>query len=516
MLPPPPSGPDPDTAPEASQPPKARPAVSPRPSTPSTLFTLLTDWFGIALLFVLWLGLVLLSLHIVVIPRTVLQKWPGWVPLLGGASSPLPESTAELAEATFTLPLDAGLALALVALGATPLVLSFGGALIAKWQQSPRARHRFLPEREKEPPHWTAGEKTWKRETAERICQLWVIEARRALQAQHRMMQHACLFGFAVSAVLCWSVILNNGASVSCQIRMMAVAAASAAITSFALSFGRITVRASIRDTSARMFAFALRAVITSVIAVMLLTTLLWHNHASSESGAHQRDGEVLSEQPLKNPTSFLMMGMLIALIGESVLSQITARAAGAMNLSLGHKDSTGPSLSSIDGMSEQDTLRLAEEGIDSLHALALASTAHLYFSTPYTLQRICDWQDQALLITNVGFAKAQSCREKLMIRGCIDLQRKAEFLHAEGRRSRAHAQTDGPNGGNNDSDSNRDRDGLDDENQKIFEIIRSSLGFISVEQARESLFPLAHDENVRRLRIYERGSVVEEGSSEA
>jgi len=31
-----------------------------------------------------------------------------------------------------------------------------------------------------------------------------------------------------------------------------------------------------------------------------------------------------------------------------------------------------------------------------------------------------------------VGLAKAQNCREKLMVRGAIDLQRKADFLISE------------------------------------------------------------------------------------
>lgn len=513
-----------------------RPARAPARSARSSW---LTDWTGIIVVFILWLGLLVLTVHNVVIPHTSLQRWPAWLPLLGGIRSTSGTGDPAFTEAAFTLPQgEPGLALGLVALAATPLLLSFGAALIAKWQQSPRARQRFAPEREKDTPQWTERERAWKRESAERICHLWVLEAKRSLQAQHRMTQHACLFGFAVSAVVSWSVILNNSPSISVQVRMMAVAAAAAAVTSFVLSFGRISVRASIRDASARMFAHALRAVITSVLAVLLLSTLLWHNHAASEAGKDgkdHRDHAVLSEQPLKNPSSFLMMGLLIALIGESVLGQLTTRAASAMNLTAPRTSESGPGLSSIEGLSEHDILRLGEEGIDSLHALAMASTAYLYFSTPYTLQRLCDWQDQALLITNVGFAKAQSCREKLMIRGCIDLQRKADFLisaarprrprsdgaQATGCRCECAAKAAPPagsasgsssgSGSGSDSSKKTEADDLSAENEKIFEIIRSSLGFISIEQARESLFPLAHDETVRRLRIYERGSVVEE-----
>jgi hypothetical protein len=465
----------------------AHAATSPPPELGSSW---IADWLGIWFLILLWGLLVALTLHIVVIPRAPGRCWPAWLPLVGGLRSSLPEDGLPGRDALFTIPAnDVGLALALLGVAMAPLVLSFGAGLIAKWQQAPRARHRFLPECDKGAV-WTEREREWKQEAAERIKQMWVIEARRALQAQHRMMQHACQFGCGVSTVLCWALIISNSLSTSTQVRMLAIAAASAAITSFALSFGRITVRASIRDTSARMFAFALRAVVTSVLGVLLLCTLLWHNRPADTGGRADRDGEVLKEQPLKNPASFLMIGMVVALIGESVLHQLTARAAGVLNLSSGRVPSEGAaSLTALEGMSEQDLIRLGEEGVDSLHALAMASTAYLYFSTPYTLQRLCDWQDQALLITNVGFAKAQACREKLMIRGAMDLQRKADFLvSARGESPQRQA-----------------------ENEKTFEIIRSSLGFISVEQARESLFPVANDETIRRLRIYERGSVVEE-----
>lgn len=76
------------------------------------------------------------------------------------------------------------------------------------------------------------------------------------------------------------------------------------------------------------------------------------------------------------------------------------------------------------------------------------------------------------------------------MVRGAIDLQRKADFLMAQG------------------TDQSQQACAARD---KTFEIIRSSLGFISVEQARESLFPIAHDEVIRRLRILHRGAVTED-----
>lgn len=500
-----------------------------RGNLPSTqrLLRLVNDWLGITILFFLWIAMLLLVAHQVIIPRTCAQRWPAWVPLLGGISSmlaqgstPRPEclaadyqstsitalpaqpihaaSSAAEGMTSYILAEDAlGLAMALLAVAAMPLLLSFGAALISKWQQAPRGRHRFIPEQEQEGSRWSEQERTWKRDAAEIVRQLWSIEGRHAVQAQHRMMQHACLYGFATSAIFSWGILTNNSAALACQTRMMAVASAAAAFTSFSLSFARLTVRASTHDTSARMFAYALRALIFSVISAVLFVALLWHHGttvtlATVEGQQLAKDSAVLASQPFKGPTSYMMLGMVVALIGEGVLGQLTARAASAVNLNVAGRSTEGAKqLGAIDGLSEQDILRLAEEGIDSIHALAMASTAALYFATPYTLQRLCDWQDQALLITYLGLAKAQTCREKLMVRGAIDLQRKADFLVHHAIKS-----------GSADQDS---------EDAKTFEIIRSSLGFISIEQARESLYPMAHDEVTRRLRIYHRGAVSED-----
>ncbi len=505
------------------------------------LSRLISDWLGILILYVLWLSMLLLVAHIVVIPRTCAQRWPSWVPLLGGAQSmlssglpPRPECIRQGLDAaaaavpapalsdgmtTYLLPPQAlGLSLTLLALIAMPLLLSFGAALIAKWEQLPRSRHHFLPQADTPHAPWSRQERTWKSDVTERIQKLWLIEARHALQAQHRMMQHACLYGFAASAIFAWAVVANSDTLLACQTRMIAIAAGSATLTSFSLSFGRLTVRASTRDTSARMFAYALRALILSVLSAVLLVALLWHQAvtgaAPAEAGQALADSAVLAQQPLKGPTSYMLLGMLVALIGEGVLSQITSRAAAAFNLQVAQRSSNGSAeLLAIDGMTEQDILRLSEEGIDSIHALAMASTGALYFATPYTLQRLCDWQDAALLVAYVGQAKAQMCQEKLMVRGATDLQRKAEFLISEATPSPADAQASPPDAQASPPDAQASPpDAQASDNEKAFEIIRSSLGFISLEHAREALHPIANDETIRRLRIYRRGSVLEDG----
>ncbi len=62
----------------------------------------------------------------------------------------------------------------------------------------------------------------------------------------------------------------------------------------------------------------------------------------------------------------------------------------------------------------------------------------------PYTLHRICDWQDQALLVALTSAAKARLFREQLMTRGAIDAHRlAADFLgnglDEQGRHPESH-----------------------------------------------------------------------------
>ena len=61
------------------------------------------------------------------------------------------------------------------------------------------------------------------------------------------------------------------------------------------------------------------------------------------------------------------------------------------------------------------------------MHALAFCPTARLIYNTRYSLQRICDWQDQALLLAYVGTSLGTKLREQYLVRGVLD----AHFLAA-------------------------------------------------------------------------------------
>jgi hypothetical protein len=392
----------------------------------------------------------------------------------------------------------------IVALCSLPYMLSFGVALIAKWHQTLRTRDLFVSERDNS--EWTADEKAWKPPLAERLEKVWLLESYRWLDTQQGMFQHALLFGFITSTALGCAVFLCafKGASIYLDTAATRSAVAGAAVsvavavaTSFSICLGRILVRATNRDASARMFAWAPRTLLVTIAAVILLLCLLWHSSASAEG------------QLIKSQAGFVLVGLTVAVLGHRVLDAVATRAATLLNLPQ-QKRSDALELSQIDGLSDEDLVRLSEEGIDTIHALAFVSTARLYFNSPYSLERICDWQDQALLIVSVGQLRAQIFREKLMVRGAMDAQRLAEWFV-----NQKPAQSSESNRGPEEQpalpapplDSQKVKAAAEDQREPK-ELVSRLLGFASEQHAWEALYSLGRDERIRRLRLYYRGSI--------
>jgi len=88
-----------------------------------------------------------------------------------------------------------------------------------------------------------------------------------------------------------------------------------------------------------------------------------------------------------------------------------------------------GLGIRNIEGIGLEDAQRLQEENITSVHALAFSPAPRLFFNTSQHLQRICDWQDQALLTVTFGETRAKQLREHFQIRGASDAQRLAADL---------------------------------------------------------------------------------------
>nr|QDA77041.1 hypothetical protein [Jahnella sp. MSr9139] len=251
----------------------------------------------------------------------------------------------------------------------------------------------------------------------------WRHEAAQVEHTTARLQRHAFFYGTSASFMLSCTalIVLDPIFRFALDVELQpphvwgALAVGSAVAVTFTREIGRILVREAGRDSSTPMMAWATRRLVLVVTGTILLVCL------------------VLATGYLKGAVSgspgWILLGALMAVVGERAVAAVDERAArllGVQQLKRKELDD----VRQIEGLSEEDARRLAEEGIDSVHALALFSTPRLFFNTPYTLNRICDWQDQALLVVRLG-EKARLFREQLLVRGAIDAQRVAEELLA-------------------------------------------------------------------------------------
>ncbi|SEU25261.1 hypothetical protein SAMN05443572_10771 [Myxococcus fulvus] len=192
------------------------------------------------------------------------------------------------------------------------------------------------------------------------------------------------------------------------MVPLVAVAAASAATVSFAIHFGRIVVRLASQDFNARMYSWATRSMLLSLCATVVAAMFLTPKAGSGAPLVQWFDRAVL-------------LGATVAALGDQVLEFVVAKAASLFGIAV-RNPAGAADLEQIAGLTQDDVARLAEEGIESTHGLAYVPTARLFFSTNHSLQRLVDWQDQALLLQWVGSARAKSLADRLMVRGAIDL----------------------------------------------------------------------------------------------
>lgn len=78
-------------------------------------------------------------------------------------------------------------------------------------------------------------------------------------------------------------------------------------------------------------------------------------------------------------------------------------------------------SLTAVDGISTEHRERLREEDIRTIQNLAYTNPLYLYLITPYQMQRIIDWIDQAYLLLYVPVATVERL-SAMGIRGVIEL----------------------------------------------------------------------------------------------
>jgi len=262
----------------------------------------------------------------------------------------------------------------------------------------------------------------------------WEYERELMEGSIHRMGRHAAILGFLASSIFitCIAILVTRGDYV-------ALAVGTSATISFTLHLGQIYFRSASNDATARMMARASRTLLIVSICALFFGFLFLENKPAEPAAFHLSPGAQAlppaptgaspvpgsgplqgpASSPLRGETGALLIGIAVALIGERMLQVVTNRAASLLGVE-GSSVAQGSDLSVIDGLNAEDAARLAEERIDSLHALAFTPTARIFFNTIYGLPRICDWQDQALLIERVGRTNALLLREQFFIRGAI------------------------------------------------------------------------------------------------
>lgn len=315
-------------------------------------------------------------------------------------------------------------------------------------------------------PSRRGADDTWIVRSARR---LWNHEADQVAHASTRLREHAAFYGFTASVALSFVAILLVAPAFAQRLDdpgagryriPIALAVGAAVTTTFVREMGRMLVRAANRDSSSPMFAWATKRLLLVISGTLLLCCLAFFT----------KDLETL----IKGTPGWLILGAGMAVLGERAVDAVDNRAARLLGVAQ-RRPKDEDDLRRIDGLGEDDLLRLAEEGVDSVHTLAFQWTPKLFFSTPYALQRICDWQDQCLLLVRLGPSRARLFREQLGVRGAIDARHMIDEMLA-----------------------------LPEGDEKAQDMMRL-LAFPADAQGRAALQRIADDECIARLEVFRR-----------
>lgn len=260
------------------------------------------------------------------------------------------------------------------------------------------------------------GEPPVSPETRARVEAMWAYERGRAqMRYESGLLPQVGVFGLLASAMLAFCALgihlppaqlfPNVGDHPPTWHVWVAWTVLSTATTSFMLTVGRILVRIAGYDATTRTFADAARSFGLCVVSAGLLACLT-----------------VSSTDP-KTAQASIAMGIAVGLLGDRAFIAVSNRAAAMLGTEVEVAD-PGIGLRQLEGIGPEETQRLQEENIHSVHALAFVPVPRLFFNSSLNLQRICDWQDQALLHVYFGESRAKALRDQFQIRGAIDAQR--------------------------------------------------------------------------------------------
>ena len=253
---------------------------------------------------------------------------------------------------------------------------------------------------------------------------LWTYERSRAqTRYEAGLLPQVAVFGLLSSATLSFCVLgihlppaqlFPNMTTVPTWHIWVAWTVLGTATTSFLLTIGRILVRIAGDDATTRTFANAARSYGLCVVSGGLLACLTVSTADAAETAQMS-----------------IAMGIAVGLLGDRAFLAVSNRAAALLGAEPEVVD-PGNELRTIEGLGAEDQQRLQEESIGSVHALAFVPVPRLFFNSSLNLQRICDWQDQALLQVYIGATRARALREFFQIRGAIDAQRLADGVPFE------------------------------------------------------------------------------------
>lgn len=183
----------------------------------------------------------------------------------------------------------------------------------------------------------------------------------------------------------------------------VALAVLAAVAMSFSLNFAQVLIRSAEHDASPALFSNASRDLLVSTVVAVIAVTLLPTRASTSPSA--------------------IGLGLCAGLLGPRALGPIKDYAARVFGVKASPGDSQLP-LTMIEGLTNDVVDRLAEEAIQSVHALATMNTPRVYLATPYTWEQVIDWQTQAVFLEQLGPVRLTKFREWSPIRRVEDALR--------------------------------------------------------------------------------------------
>ncbi|HET9621235.1 MAG TPA: hypothetical protein VFP84_07710 [Kofleriaceae bacterium] len=232
----------------------------------------------------------------------------------------------------------------------------------------------------------------------------WGYERDRIGSLQDRLVLQALAFGTLTTfGLLCCVLVLSSANADSSDAAVVyAYSVIAATATVFLSNVARILLRISGGDVTTRTFSWAIRSVILVIVADLGLAIVL----GSQIDGARPA----------------VLLGLFVGATGDHAIQFLLDKASKAFSVGVSRQQEPSPLLA-IEGITDEHVSRLEEEGLISIHDLAFAPAARLFFATAYSLQQICNWQDRALLYVYVGKAGADALATSMNVRGAIDLR---------------------------------------------------------------------------------------------